>query len=221
MKRKAVSLISRFYDPLGVLSPITIRFKVLIQELWDEPLEGDVLKVWKELTTDLGKSEPVAIDQYYFSTREGDVQYQLFGFCDTSTIAYAVVIYIVEICPVVKQSSFVVSKTRVAPQTIPRLELLSTLLLARLMKTVMDSLKTQLTPRCFTDSQIGLYWITGIEKDWKPFVQNRVSDWYQQNIGIIVQGRAILQTYRHTDYCQQSYLQVYCGNMAPVGYMMI
>jgi len=32
-KRRAVSLIGRFYDPLGFLSPITIRFKVMIQEL--------------------------------------------------------------------------------------------------------------------------------------------------------------------------------------------
>ena len=49
-KRRAVGLIGRFYDPLGFLSPITIKFKVLVQQLcktqvhWDEPLEGDTLK---------------------------------------------------------------------------------------------------------------------------------------------------------------------------------
>ena len=32
-KRRAISLIGRFYDPLGFLSPITIRFKVLVHEL--------------------------------------------------------------------------------------------------------------------------------------------------------------------------------------------
>ena len=187
-KRKEISLIGHFYNSLGFLSPITIRFKVLIQELcktqvnWDEPLEGNVLKMWKELTTDLEKSKPVAIDRYYFSTRDDAVQYQLFGFCNASTITYAAVIYVVEIGSTGKRSSFVVSKTRVTPlktQTIPRLELLSAPLLARLMKTVMDSLKEQLTlqlPRCFTDSQIGLYWITGTEKDWKPLVQNRVTE---------------------------------------------
>jgi len=74
-----------------------------------------------------------------------------------------------------------VSKTRVSPlktQTIPRLELLSALLLARLMKTVTESLSTRLTlqlPRCFTDSQISLCWIKGTEKDWKPFIQNHVN----------------------------------------------
>ena len=187
-KRKAVSLIGCFYDPLGFLSPITIRFKVLIQELcktqvnWDDPLKGDALKTWTKLTTDLMGSKPVVVDRCYFSTQENAVQYQLFGFCNASTIAYEAVIYMVEVTSTSKRSSFVVSKTHVSPlkpQTIPRLELLSALLLARLMKTVMRSLSTRLLlqePRCFTDSQIVLCWIIGIGKDWKPFAQNRVNE---------------------------------------------
>ena len=151
---------------------------------WDVPLEDDALKMWRDLTTALLKSTPVAIDRYYFSTKSNTVQYQLFGFCYASTAAYAAVIYIVELTLSGKNSSFVVvvSKTCVSPlktQTIPRLELLSALLLARLMKTVTDSLSTTLTlqaPRCFTDSQISLCWIKGTEKEWKPFVQNRANE---------------------------------------------
>jgi len=32
-KRNVISIIGCFYDPLGFLSPITIRFKVFMQEL--------------------------------------------------------------------------------------------------------------------------------------------------------------------------------------------
>jgi len=48
----------------------------------------DALKTWNNFTTDLMKSMPVATDCCYFSTQDDAVQYQLFGFCDASTIAY-------------------------------------------------------------------------------------------------------------------------------------
>ena len=77
---------------------------------------------------------------------------------------------------------FVASKTRVAPlqgQTIPRLELLSALLLSKLITSVHRSLQPQIaTPDliCYTDSQVALYWIRGRDKEWKPFVQNHVKE---------------------------------------------
>ena len=45
-KRVMISLIGRIYDPLGFLSPVTVRFKLLMQELcknklgWDKLLDG-------------------------------------------------------------------------------------------------------------------------------------------------------------------------------------
>lgn len=78
------------------------------------------------------------------------------------------------------QVQFVVAKTRVSPiqeLTIPRLELLSALLLARLIGTVSANLRSILPSfdlKCYTDSLVVLYWIKGTDKDWKPFVNNGV-----------------------------------------------
>ena len=48
-KRNIVSIVGRFYDPLGFLYLIVIRFKILFQELcekgqdWDQPLTPELL----------------------------------------------------------------------------------------------------------------------------------------------------------------------------------
>ena len=58
-KRNLISLTGRFYDPLGYLAPITIRFKILFQKLrqnkleWDHILPGELVREWRELIDDL------------------------------------------------------------------------------------------------------------------------------------------------------------------------
>ena len=119
--------------------------------------------------------------RHYFKGKRTESA-QLYGFSDASITAYAAVVYNVETSDGQKTTSFVESRTRVAPlksQTIPCLELMASLLLARLITNVAESL----TPRCtlmhhvcFSDSQVALCLIKGIDRDLKPFVQNRVEE---------------------------------------------
>ena len=166
--RAIVSLVGRFYDLLGLLSPIVIQFKVFLQEMcgmkmgWDQPLSGKLLQRWHQLVSCLQGKQLFATPRYYLDgTIDGEVfSFQLCGFCDASCKAYAVVVYLLIETSAGHQVRFVASKTRVAPlklQTTPWLELLSVV-----------------TPRCFTDSTVSLFWIRGVEKSWKPFIQNRV-----------------------------------------------
>ena len=187
-KRSIVGVASRVYDPVGLVSPVTIRFKVLFQELcqaklgWDEPLTPDLLSKWQTLVSSLQKVQPISIPRCYFENFTLPVSScRLLGFCDASKSAYAAVIYLLIESECGCLARFVACKTRVSPvkgQTIPRLELLSALLLSKLMTSVTQALEPEISlgePNYFTDSMVSLYWIKGQEREWKPFVQNRVN----------------------------------------------
>ena len=58
-KRKLLSVTARFYDPLGLLSPLILPFKCMFQEIcqlkveWDEALSEGLTSRWKELEEDI------------------------------------------------------------------------------------------------------------------------------------------------------------------------
>ena len=146
---------------------------------WDQLLEEPQARKWYKLVTELKQAQPISIPRSYFYNGHGQVKSScLYGFCDASKKAYAAVIYLLVCTPARTCVQFVVSKTRVAPvhgQTIPRLELMAALLLARLMSTTKNVLSPHLnlnSSRCYSDSQVALYWICGQGKPWKVFVQN-------------------------------------------------
>ena len=72
------------------------------------------------------------------------------------------------------------SKTGVSPlqtTSIPRLELLACLLLSELIEIVLSSICNSIDIKnvyCWSDSLDSLFWIKGENKNWKPFIENRV-----------------------------------------------
>ena len=125
----------------------------------------------------------MSIPRYYLSGVGSTIkQFKLIGFCDATSKAYAT---IVNSHVETNEKSFMrilSSKTRVAPttlRTIPRLELLSALLLSRLVTNITSALQQEISlqqPLCFTDSKVVFIGLMVSTKEWKQFVQNRVEE---------------------------------------------
>lgn len=184
-KRTIASDIARLYDPLGLISPVLIQAKLILQELWllkvswDETLSPELQGRWEEFHQQLIELNQLSITRWLGTTR-ADNSIQIHGFSDASLLAMAAAVYIRSS---VSEKEFVVrlmcSKTRVAPLkrlTIPRLELTAALLLAKLVARVLKTLDISNAPVfLWTDSSVALTWITSHPSRWKEFVRNRVA----------------------------------------------
>ena len=183
-KRVVLSNISRIFDPLGLISPIIIKSKIFMQNLWLHKLEWDqllpeeLLKIWHSLKNDFVNVSKVSIPRYVSIQKPKN--YVLHIFSDASKAAYASVAYICTTGELnTKSCHLLCSKTKVAPLkliTIPRLELCGAVLSVTLCKKIIKSLTVKIDHIYFwCDSQIVLYWVSSPARNWKIFISNRVS----------------------------------------------
>ena len=95
------------------------------------------------------------------------------GFCDSSNVAYAAAVYVRVVTSVGMVVNLLSAKSKVAPLkavTIPRLELLACLLLSKLVVSVRKAVEVEVKIgllMLWSDSEIVLYWIRGLRKEWK------------------------------------------------------
>lgn len=180
-KREILSVASSLFDPLGLVGPVSARLKAIFQLLcrnklsWDEKIYGELRDVWLEFVDGLEQWKEVRVPRVVLGS-EGD-EVEVHGFCDSSTEVYCAVIYLRVVGESGVGVSFLCGKTKVVPMkclTIPRLELLSCLLLSELLESVLRTLGDRVGDLfCWSDSKVALYWIRGKEKNWKPWVENR------------------------------------------------
>ncbi len=185
-KRNLVSITAKFFDPLGVVSPVTILFKMFCQQIceaklgWDDPLSNPYQEKWTQLLSMLKGARTITIPRCV-NLIACPKTARLMGFCDASAKVYAAIVYLRVEDENHVDVKFLAAKTRVTPVlgvTIPRLELLSALLLAKLLTSIRDAMRSELSlnsPVCYTDSKAALWWIRGIRHEWKQFVENRVN----------------------------------------------
>ncbi|XP_066153278.1 uncharacterized protein [Euwallacea fornicatus] len=184
-KRKILSIVSRIFDPLGLLAPVIIRSKILIQRLWqsgvvwDESIPLELSSMWMRFKNQLDDINFIKVPRRVIIDAHHDLQIHCFS--DASERAYGACIYLRSRDSSDKvQLSLVCAKTRVAPLkgvTMPRLELSAALVAAQLCKIVVKALEIDSIATYFwSDSTIALAWIRSSSSEWKPFVSNRVAE---------------------------------------------
>jgi hypothetical protein len=196
-KRSISSVIARIYDPLGLLAPVIVRAKILLQRVWalkvdwDESLPSDLHSEWNRYYSQLPLLNNIRFPRK--TIIKTAVNIELHGFCDASEKAYGACVYIRTInVDGIIQTILLTARSKVAPLktlTIPRLELSGALLLTSLISVVKNSLTTRISRTVYwTDSSIVLQWIKSLSHTLKTFVANRVSE---------IQNKTNIDDWRH------------------------
>ncbi|XP_060836320.1 uncharacterized protein LOC132918983 [Rhopalosiphum padi] len=183
-KRILLSDLNRIFDPLGFLTPVLIKGKIFLQQLWqikidwDQPIPEHIKEKWLRFYKQFEELRSLSIPRKC-KPFKSDYNVEVHGFCDASEEAYGACIYVrskgqnEQWC-----SRLLCSKSRVAPvkgATIPRLELGGALVLAQLAEKV--ALAWELDIKDFylwTDSMVALGWIRSEDTRFKTYVANRV-----------------------------------------------
>lgn len=183
-KRAMLSDLNRIFDPLGFLSPVLVKGKIFLQQLWsmkidwDARLPADIQQKWDQFYEGLEQLKELNIPRKAIPecTKVIDVH----GFCDASEEAYGACVYIRSQGGDGKwYSRLLCAKTRVAPlkgSTIPRLELNGALLLAELAQRVAESWQINIGRfKLWTDSTVVLGWLNSQSSRLKTYVANRIN----------------------------------------------
>lgn len=182
-KRTVLSELLSIFDPLGLLSPVTIYNKILMQKIWqqkidwDDEVDSEIKEKWLEFREQLPIIEKLRAPRW-LNCSPGD-RVELIGFSDASEAAIGACVYLKSYTKDDIHVTLLASKTKVAPLkkvTLPRLELCAAELLTKLMTKLKIALKIEIqATHYYSDSKIALAWIKSDPCRWKTFVANRVS----------------------------------------------
>lgn len=184
-KRQMLSFLSKFFDPLGLVGPLLVQAKYLMQQVWfadlkwDDTLPDNLNKQWVEFANELVQMSCISIPRNIHVQSSNSLE--VVGYADASNIAYGCCLYLRSIGDdnVVKVN-LLCSRSRINPKnkklTTPRLELNSALLLAMLSKKVYENLSLKYVVKTFLylDSQIVLAWLNIAPVRLSVYVANRV-----------------------------------------------
>jgi len=98
MKRSLLSIASRIFDPMGLLTQITVKAKILFQDLWqrglewEDQLDEEVAAHWRSWKSELPCRSHITIPCHFTANGRSIIELHRFG--DAPPKAYGAAIYI-------------------------------------------------------------------------------------------------------------------------------
>ena len=152
-QRLVLSLVSKVYDPIGLVTPFTVGARLILKDIWrvngqswDDELPKDTSDRFFAWCVELTRLAVITIPRSYFSGPFQHLELHMFG--DSSQDVFSAVGFLGAqvTCTsgeIITELAFALGKARVAPMnvmTVPKLELQAALLAARLKKGNLSSI---------------------------------------------------------------------------------
>lgn len=178
-KRTLLSAVASLYDPLGLLLPVVVLLRLLLQKVWnkkydwDDIVDHDLVSEFQNVFQEFSLLKEITFPRWINSLAETGIE--ILAFADASKEAIACVIYGRVKMAKEYKVSILCSKSHLTPLhvkfakgfntgnfTTPKLELSALNLLAELTEQVIQSLSRDIKItdcHAFTDSEVVLNWL--------------------------------------------------------------
>ena len=189
-KRSILSSVSQIYDPLGLLTPFTVKLKILLRRIWalepklgwDAQLPAEIIYDWIVMNKEIGELSDVYFRRSFRPERSSGSPV-LIVFSDGSINAYGAVAYLRWEVDGEYVSRLVAAKSRIAPLKtldIVRIELCGAVLAKRLREMLEKELKTKVEKVIhITDSEIVQAMVWKESYGFNTFTANRIGEIHQ------------------------------------------
>ena len=185
-KKVLMGVVARIWDPSGSRLPVTIRYRIHLQQLWqegfgwEEQVGPDLVAMWEKNLIEMEKLRDFPIRRCLKPSNVTSEAPQLHGFSDGGDKAFGTCIFVRWQTTTGIEIRFVAAKAFVAPlkhKTTPRLELMGAVAMGRLMKEVESALPYDFGMRTlWIDSEVVIHWVNSVSNRHKPFVSCRIQE---------------------------------------------
>ena len=185
-RRGILSSVGCLYDPLGLIAPVVLLGKQILQQMcadkadWDDPLPEHLRITWQKWRESLDSLSTLRVSRCVKPEDFGKVsQIELHHFSDASSVGYGQCSYVRLVdCENKVHCALLMGKSRVVPLepiTIPRLELAAAVLSVKTSELLQREMQYEKVRHVFwTDSKVVLGYICNEARRFRIFVANRV-----------------------------------------------